>query len=507
MGGRGRYACVVAVTLLAAAAVAKAAAPPESSTAFVGATVIDGNGGPPLADATVVVTGTRIAAVGARGRVEVPQGARVVDAKGKFLLPGFIDTNVHLSLYGGATPERYETLVRYQPRQAEVVLEASQMQLKHGITTVRDSYGVLEPLLKVRDAIARGEAIGARMQVAGNIVGWGGPFSISFSLIPEKNLSPFQEQMNDAIAQGAGEELMDMSPPELARAIGTYLDKGPDFVKYGGTSHFSTPTFIGFSAEAQRALVDEVHRRGKIAETHSTTAEGLRVSVLAGTDLIQHPEHIDPRELPDELVALIRERDVICSMLTNTYTGEAWKTHLKKKEEAEKKRAESEKDRAKLPQRTKTTAERRRERDELNLDLEVARANAQKLIKGGCRVTIGTDNYRAAAPEFARTPKPEHQDHGIGSVLAIEGLVELGMTPAQAIVSATRNGARACKSADLGTIEAGKLADILLLEADPLADIRNIRTLHTVMKDGRVVELDKLPEKPIYYRPAAASGS
>jgi imidazolonepropionase-like amidohydrolase len=142
------------------------------------------------------------------------------------------------------------------------------------------------------------------------------------------------------------------------------------------------------------------------------------------------------------------------------------------------------------------------------VDLEVARGNAQKLIRGGCRVTIGTDNYRAAAPEFARTPKPEHQDHGIGSVIAIEGLVELGMTPAQAIVSGTRNGAHACKAqAELGTIEAGKLADILLLDADPLADIRNIRKLRTVMKEGRIVELDKLPEKPIYYRPTGSPGS
>jgi imidazolonepropionase-like amidohydrolase len=212
--------------------------------------------------------------------------------------------------------------------------------------------------------------------------------------------------------------------------------------------------------------------------------------------------------MPDELVQLIRERDLICSMLTNTFTGEAWKTHLKKKEEAGKKQAEAEKERARLPERARTGAERRREREELGLDLEVARANAQKLIQGGCRVTIGTDNYRAAAPELARMPKPEHQDHGIGSVIAVEGLVELGMTPAQAIVAATRNGARACRAtAELGTIEAGKLADILLLDADPLADIRNIRKLHMVMKEGRIVDLTKLPQKPIYYRPSASQGS
>jgi imidazolonepropionase-like amidohydrolase len=496
------------LALVLPASAALAAPPAERAVAFVGATLIDGNGGAPVVEATVVVTGRRITAAGPRGRVEVPKGAQLIDAGGRYLLPGLIDTNVHLSLYGGATPERYETLVRYHPRQTEVVLEASQMQLKHGFTTVRDSYGVLEPLLKVRDAIARGEAEGARMLVAGNIVGWGGPFSISFSLIPEKNLTPFQEQMNDAISQGVGEELMDMTPEELGRAIGAYLDKGPDFIKYGGTSHFSTPTFIGFSPEAQRVIVEEAHRRGKVAETHSTTAEGLRLSVLAGIDLIQHPEHLDPREMPDELVQLIRERDLICSMLTNTFTGEAWKTHLKKKEEAGKKQAEAEKERARLPERAKSGAERRREREELGLDLEVARANAQKLIQGGCRVTIGTDNYRAAAPELARIPKPEHQDHGIGSVLAVEGLVELGMTPAQAIVAATRNGARACRAtAELGTIEAGKLADILLLDADPLADIRNIRKLHLVMKEGRIVDLTKLPQKPIYYRPSASQGS
>lgn len=491
----GTLALLAGVTLSAAPAA-------ERSIAFVGATLIDGNGGAPLHDAVVVVTGRRIAAVGGRGSIQPPKGAQVVDATGTFLLPGFIDTNVHLSLYGGATPERYETLVRYQPRQEAVVLEASQMQLKSGVTTVRDSYGVLEPLLKVRDAIARGEAVGARMQVAGNIVGWGGPFSISFSLISEKSLSPFQEQMNDAISQGAGEELMDMTPDELRAAIGAYLDKGVDFVKYGGTSHFSSPTFIGFSPEAQRALVETVHARGKVAETHSTTSEGLRISLLAGVDLVQHPERIDPRELPDSLVALVHERGVVCSMQPNTYTGEAWNKHLKKKEEAAKKQADAEKDRKSLPERPKTTAERRRDREELDVDLEVARANAQKLIQGGCRVTIGTDNYRAAAPELARTPKAEEQDPGIGSLIAIEGLVELGMTPGQAVVAATRNGSLACKAQDaLGTIEAGKLADLVVLDADPLADIHNIRKLRMVVKDGQIVDLGRLPERPIYYRP------
>ena len=203
------------------------------------------------------------------------------------------------------------------------MLEAAQIDLSHGITTVRDSYGMLVPLTHVRDEIAAGRAIGARIQAAGNIVGWGGPYSLTFSLTPEAGLTLFQEQMNDYVSQGAGEDLFDMTPAELRVAINKYLDKGPDFVKYGGTSHFSQPTFIGFSPEAQKVMVDEAHKRGRNAETHSTTIEGLRLSLLAGVDLVQHPELMTPRAFPDELVSMMRDRKVIGSMLVSTMTGEA----------------------------------------------------------------------------------------------------------------------------------------------------------------------------------------
>ena len=149
----------------------------QERLAIVGATIVDGNGGAPIASGTIIIDGERIGAVG-RSDTAVPSDARVIDGSGKFVTPGFIDTNVHLSLYGGHTPERYETLVRYHDRQEDVVLEASQLHLKVGVTTVRDSYGVLPPLITVRDKIARGDEVGSRMLVAGNIVGWGGPFSM-----------------------------------------------------------------------------------------------------------------------------------------------------------------------------------------------------------------------------------------------------------------------------------------------------------------------------------------
>ncbi|MBL8136674.1 MAG: amidohydrolase family protein [Acidobacteria bacterium] len=494
----------ILVLALAAAGVAtpRAQAPAARVTAITGATLIDGTGGAPVPDAVVVVTGDRITAAGPRASVPVPAGATIVDAAGQFIVPGFIDTNVHLSLYGGVN-DRYETLVRYNGRQPEIVLEAAQLQLKHGVTTVRDSYGVLPALVATRDRINRGDAVGARILAAGNIVGWGGPYSVSFSLIREAGLTLFQEQMNDQITQGAGEDLLDMTPDELRTAINAYLDKGPDFVKFGGTAHFARPSFIGFSPEAQRVMVEEAHKRGKKAETHSTTPDGLRLSVEAGIDGIQHPEMLGPRELPAALIRQIVERQIACNMLVNTITGDAWAKHLKDREAAQKKLADdAAKAAANGTARAKTSAERRKEAADTGEEMELRRRNARALIAAGAVVTVGTDNYWAAAAELARAPKVETQDHGIGTILAIEGLVELGMTPLQALVAGTKNGAFAAgRSADLGTIERGKIADLLVLGADPLADIRNIRAIRTLMAGGRVVDRGRLPEVRVLSRP------
>jgi len=89
-----------------------------------------------------------------------------------------------------------------------------------------------------------------------------------------------------------------------------------------------------------------------------------------------------------------------------------------------------------------------------------------------------------------------------GTIIAIEGLVELGMTPAQAIVSASRNVAIASKGLkEFGTIEAGKVADILVLGGDPLTDISNIRKLVVLIRDGKTIDRARLPIDPVMYRP------
>ncbi|HEY7286058.1 MAG TPA: amidohydrolase family protein [Vicinamibacterales bacterium] len=490
---------VSAVVVAASVAVTRAQ---SNAIAIVGATIIDGNGGAPVRDGVVIVTGNTISAVGARTSTSVPSGAQVVDGNGKFVVPGFTDTNVHLSLYGGMN-DRYETLVRYYDRQQDIVLEAAQIQLRYGITTVRDSYGMLRPLTAVRDRIAAGNTVGPRILAAGNILGWSGPYSISFSLTRENALTLFQEQMNDEIAQGGGEELMGMTPAELGRAIDRYLDKRPDFLKYGGTSHFAEPTFIGFSVEAQKTIVERAHARGRMVETHATSPEGLRLALDAGIDGIQHPEIVDGRELDADLVKRIKDKQLVCSMLVNTITGEVWSKHLKDRGEAEKKQSEADK---KSPARPRTSFEDRKRASDLGVDLEVRRRNAQALIRAGALVTVGTDNYWAAASELSRTSKPENQDHGIGTIIGIEGLVELGMTPAQALVAATKNGAIASRILnESGTIETGKRADLVVLDADPLADIHNIRKIGVLIKDGRIIDRATLPQKRVLSAPATSS--
>ncbi|MBL8983009.1 MAG: amidohydrolase family protein, partial [Gemmatimonadetes bacterium] len=112
-----------------------------------------------------------------------------------------------------------------------------------------------------------------------------------------------------------------------------------------------------------------------------------------------------------------------------------------------------------------------------------------------------TDNYLGLAPEFRRDAKPDWQEPGLGTLAAIEGLVELGMTPLQAITAGTKNGAIASKAlAQYGTLEAGKAADLLVLAADPVADIRNIRKLDVVMKGGVVIDHAALPTHPVWTR-------
>jgi imidazolonepropionase-like amidohydrolase len=477
------YLCAGAVIGTFAAAAAQ-----PSALVISNVTLIDGTGAAPQPHMSIRIKSGHLVEI-ARTSSKTAAGDVKIDGTGKFLVPGFFDNNAHLTVYG--QPARRDTSAKYGDRNEELALEFAQRTLKAGVTTLVDSYGVLPPSIVVRDRINRGEAVGSRLLLAGDILGWGGPFSITFSLTKEADLSLFEEKWNDLLAQGMGEDLADMTPDELRVAMNGYLDKGVDVVKYGGTSHFMRPSLIGFSPRQQAVIVAETHKRGKPVQTHATSSEGLRLTIEAGIDLIQHPEMMS-RDLPDDLIQLIVANKVFCGMRANLITGEAWRHH-------QALRADAEAHIAKMAPAT-TSAEHWRRMDMLQETFDIQRRNAVRLIAAGCRVTPATDSYLGDAPEFRRTVKTEELEPGSGTVRAIEGFVELGMTPMQAIVAATANGAGAAlRSRDLGSIEKGKSADLVLLDADPLADIHNIEKISAVVAQGRVVDLGSLPEHPLFY--------
>jgi imidazolonepropionase-like amidohydrolase len=463
--------------------------------AIADTTLIDGTGAAPRTHMTVRIAEGRIVAIGpASGRP--PRDASVIDGRGRYLLPGFIDSNAHLTVYG--QPSRRDTSAKYGDRNEELALEVAQRSLKAGVTTLIDSYGVLPPSIIVRDRIDRGEAVGSRLLLAGNILGWGGTFSLTFSLTKESDLSYFQEKWNDLMAQDMGEEIMDMTPDELRIAMHAYLAKGVNVIKYGGTSHFLRPSLIGFSPAQQAVIVEEAHKKGVPVQTHATSPEGLRLAVEAGIDLIQHPE-LNSRDLPDSLIREIVERKTLCGMRSNMFTGAARQRHLAQRADAEARIA-------KMPPPT-TGAEKWRRFEMLGEMDDIQYRNARRLIAAGCRVTPATDVFLGDAPEFRRTPKTDEAEPGIGTIRAIEGLVELGMTPMDAIVAATRNGAASAGFPDLGTIESGKIADLVLLDADPLADIHNIEKVNAVIARGRPIDRSRLPERPLFLVPTTPPAS
>ena len=469
--------------------------------AIVGVTVIDGNGGAPLADGTVLVRNGKFEHVGKRADVKVPDCAQKVDGAAKFVTPGFVDTNVHNGM-----PTSAAEYARYWEKLTEIAIEGAQMHLKYGVTSMRDSYGTMMPLLAARDAIRSGKAIGARMYVAGNIIGWGGTFSKTFRGRDPENY--YEEWINDQITQGAGELMPWFGPDSLRVIVNNYIDKGVDFVKIGGTTHTHTEPGLIFSERQFKAIVDAVHKRGLMAETHSTTPEGMYIALVSGIDLIQHPE-VGGVPITDEVLKLLDEKRPFCSIHGNNHYGRAYQAAQARASTAARTGggagagANNEPTELRSWPKPKMT-EKMIEDSIRTTNPRVMRANAEKIVKSGCPITTATDNQVAQAIEFSRDPNQwGAREPGVGTLAAIESLVDFGMTPAQAIVAATKNGAKALPHRmgdSLGTIERGKIADVVMLDADPLQDIKNIRKIRMVMKDGVIIDRDRLPTNPIIYK-------
>jgi imidazolonepropionase-like amidohydrolase len=444
--------------------------------ALVGATIITGTGAAPIANGVIVVDGSKITAIGPRATTTVPPDAQVIDAPGKFITPGLVDTNVHLVLM--IVPEFY---AKYEDRLEDVALQSAQVALKYGVTTVRDSWGPLAPLLAVRDRINRGEVPGARTLVAGNIVGLGGPFSVHF-LGPRGLAAPedLQRRINAMWEVNVGPRLLLLTADEVRREMRRYLDRGVDFVKVAVSSHGISPESLMFSPAVLRAMAEEVHARKLVFETHTATLESLRVAVEAGVDLLQHPESLGSfadeadrqamgeREIPDELLTAIKAKGIFCSVLT-------------------------------VSDKRINLIREREGRDPLFRGLSASRyqtrlRNLVKLVRAKAPITMATDNG-PQAPELG--PRPMSPLIGRQHFDTLEDLVLAGMTPMEALVAATKRGAEACRRTDIGTLEPGKLADLVVVRSDPLQDIANMRRIDLVMKEGVIVDRDRLPTRRV----------
>lgn len=451
-----------------------------NSVVIKGATVIDGVAERPMEHHSIWIEGGRIKAVAPSSELRPPNGAEVIDARGKFIIPGLMNANVHLLM-----DIRLENLARYWGRYEELIVEAAQVALKSGLTTVFDTYGPRRFLMAARDKIAAGEAQGSRIFCAGNIVGFDGPFSEDFNFFAkgaEVASAVMSRRINSIWVENVGRHLMWLPPDRVAEEVRAYINKEINFVKYGSNDHYPG-SFLAFSPQVQSAIVDEAHRAAVTAQAHTMSVEGLRVAIEAGCDLIQHANVTGPVPIPEATLELIARRQTGAVVFPWTERGFAWIL------------------------------------DNVN-DMErnmwlASDVNARNLIRCGARLLMANDGA-IFAPEKASTPSLNKSwgaapiEDGLislseGHFVWFRAMEEKGCKPMELLRAATHNIAVAYgKDRDLGTLEVGKLADLLILERNPLLKADNYRSIQTIMKEGVVVNRDALPLNPILTNPLEA---
>jgi imidazolonepropionase-like amidohydrolase len=404
-------------------------------TVFTGATLIDGTGAKPVEDASIIVEGDRIKTVG-KG-LDMPRDVEVIDVAGRTVLPGLIDSHVHLCSNGD--PNIF-TMLQYPMGMLQLFGYRNALnELKAGFTTVRDMGAPHGFALSLRQAVQTGVVRGPRVVAPGKVISMTGGHA-DFHLASGVGYTGMSR-----IADGVA---------DCRKAAREQLREDADFVKICSSGGVMSPTdpvdTPQFTPEEIEAMVYEAACVGRTVASHAHGATGIKNAVLAGVKTIEHGSLID-----DEAVKLMAQRG--CFHVPTLVAG--WNIVQHGKE-------------AGIPAYAVDKAE--------EIAHEV-RKGAMRSHRGGVKVAMGTD----AGTPFNR--------HG-GNAQEIIHLVDAGFTPMEAIVAATHTGSQCIGlERQVGTVEPGKLADLIVVEGDPLRDIKILgdkANILLVLKGG-IAEIDR----------------
>jgi imidazolonepropionase-like amidohydrolase len=448
----------LSVALAAAAAWADESA--STALAITHVTVIDATGAPPQADMTVIVHDQRIAELGKSSEVRAPVHAVIVNGRGKYLIPGLWDMHVH-TVFGD-----------WLPRDERVVLP---LFVANGVTGVRDMGGDLDVLKEWRAQIAAGRLLGPRMFIAGPMLD--GPTPRFPSSAPVANAADGRRVVDDLKAQGVDFIKFQSLIPrdgyfaavDEAKKLGlTFVGHVPDAVRASEASDAGQKSIEHFTGifEGCSTIEDQLIKGPKSVGRNVSTYDPARAKALIALMARNRTWQV-PTLVWERGQWLIDDIDLSHDPLTK-YAPAAWKD-----------RTWPMFVRAILQDMDTDPLPVRKRFVQMELDMTLA------MFRAGVPFMAGTD-----------TAAGVHIFPGFSLHDELALFVRAGLTPMQALQTATRNPAEFMdRLADLGTVERGKLADLVLLDANPLDDIANTRRIRAVVLAGRYLDrpaLDRL---------------
>ncbi len=415
---------------------------PPAATFYDHARLITGDGRAPIADGAFVVQGGRIAAIGPSGSVTAPQGARRVDLTGRTVMPTLVNVHVHIG-YEGYTSWSASNYTALN------VLDHLQREAYYGVGVTQSvgSSPTDASLQFVRDQAAGKFPPASRfMFMPGLAPPGGGPDAILIKGTKEL---------------GAVYELT--TAAEATATVRGFKEQGIRHVKIWVDDRRGT--YPKMTPEVYNAVIAEAHRQGITVHAHAIAMADQKIVVRAGADVLVHTVGAEP--IDEELKALVKEK--------RPY----WTTVIGLGDKSEACDHDGFVD-ATYPA---STLEEIHEKDcgprgpnAVNRERALA-VNVRAMVDAGARLVLGTDAGIDARHAFGWA---DHHE--------MSRWVELGLTPAEAIVAATSRPAELLGLTDTGTLATGKRADFIVLAANPLENIRNTRTIESVYLGGAALD-------------------